>query len=106
MRKAVETSKLLRMKTGGNYENIDHTDAFYLATLGGARVMNLESQIGNFEKGKEFDALLIDVDADDSPVDIFCDSSVDDLIQKFIYCGDDRNIKQVFVRGKRIDLGD
>ena len=32
---------------------------FYLATLGGAEVCCLEDQIGNFQVGKEFDALLI-----------------------------------------------
>ena len=32
---------------------------FYLATLGGAQVCNLEDRIGNFIVGKEFDALLV-----------------------------------------------
>lgn len=32
---------------------------FYLATLGGAQVCNLEDRIGNFVVGKEFDALLV-----------------------------------------------
>lgn len=32
---------------------------FYLATLGGAQVCNLEDRIGNFVVGKDFDALLV-----------------------------------------------
>ncbi|EGG12528.1 uncharacterized protein MELLADRAFT_88882 [Melampsora larici-populina 98AG31] len=32
---------------------------FYLATLGGARVCNLEEQIGNFVVGKEFDGIIV-----------------------------------------------
>jgi len=34
---------------------------FHLATLGGASLCGLEKVIGNFEAGKEFDALLIDL---------------------------------------------
>ncbi|KKY23453.1 putative guanine deaminase [Phaeomoniella chlamydospora] len=36
-------------------------ECFYLSTLGGARVCNLDSKTGNFQKDKEFDALLIDM---------------------------------------------
>lgn len=32
---------------------------FYLATMGGAEVVNLDKRIGNFVVGKEFDALLV-----------------------------------------------
>ncbi|GAA5884764.1 hypothetical protein JCM6882_005383 [Rhodosporidiobolus microsporus] len=32
---------------------------FYLSTLGGAQVCNLDDRIGSFEKGKEFDAILV-----------------------------------------------
>lgn len=104
MRKAIETSKILKLGKDCDYENIDHTNSFYLATLGGAQVMNLESKIGNFEEGKEFDALVIDIDSAESPVDIFSKDSKSDLIQKFIFCGDDRNIRRIFVRGRLIEL--
>ncbi|KAH9814391.1 hypothetical protein DFH28DRAFT_894635, partial [Melampsora americana] len=35
------------------------SNLFYLATLGGAKVCNLEDRIGNFQIGKEFDGLII-----------------------------------------------
>lgn len=104
MRKAIETSKILKMTKGAGYSSINHMDTFYLATLGGAQVMNLESKIGNFTEGKEFDALLIDTDSSEGPIDIFRMCSMEDRIQKFIYCGDDRNIKERYVQGKLIDL--
>ena len=31
----------------------------------------MDDRIGNFEVGKEFDAILVDVEATDSPLDIF-----------------------------------
>lgn len=34
---------------------------FHLATLGGASLCELEKVVGNFEVGKEFDALLVDL---------------------------------------------
>lgn len=33
--------------------------------------MGLDKEIGNFEVGKEFDALLINPKASDSPIDLF-----------------------------------
>ncbi|KAF1664777.1 Guanine deaminase, partial [Aptenodytes patagonicus] len=46
-------------------------DAFQLATLGGSQALGLDDVIGNFEVGKEFDALLINTKASDSPFDLF-----------------------------------
>lgn len=47
------------------------TQVFYLATQGGAEVLGLGEQVGNFEPGKYFDALIVDPNTDDSPLDIF-----------------------------------
>ncbi|NWR76250.1 GUAD deaminase, partial [Centropus unirufus] len=46
-------------------------EAFQLATLGGSQALGLDDVIGNFEVGKEFDALLINTKASDSPFDLF-----------------------------------
>ncbi|KFQ79407.1 Guanine deaminase, partial [Phoenicopterus ruber ruber] len=46
-------------------------EAFRLATLGGSQALGLDDVIGNFEVGKEFDALLINTKASDSPFDLF-----------------------------------
>lgn len=68
--------------------------------------LGLDSEIGNFEVGKEFDALLINPRASDSPIDLFYGDFVGDIseavIQKFLYLGDDRNIEEVYVGGKQV----
>ncbi|NXJ63315.1 GUAD deaminase, partial [Rostratula benghalensis] len=46
-------------------------ETFQLATLGGSQALGLDDVIGNFEVGKEFDALLINTKASDSPFDLF-----------------------------------
>ena len=49
--------------------------------------MGLDDRIGNFEVGKEFDALWVQAEAEDSPFDVFSNDSIDDVIQKFLYLG-------------------
>jgi guanine deaminase len=79
---------------------ITTAEAFYLATLGGAHVLNLESVIGNFVPGKDFDALVVNVEDGNGQVDIFPHDTPVDMFEKFIHLGDDRNIEAVYVQGK------
>ncbi|XP_061208186.1 guanine deaminase isoform X2 [Neopsephotus bourkii] len=77
-------------------------EAFQLATLGGSQALGLDDVIGNFEVGKEFDALLINTKASDSPFDLFSADNFEDTLQKFLYLGDDRNISEVYVAGRQV----
>ncbi|XP_063608766.1 guanine deaminase-like [Penaeus indicus] len=101
LRQAVLVSKALSTMTEG-YESITLKEAFRLATLGGAKVVRMEDRIGNFEVGKEFDALLIDTEATGTPLDIFLEDKIEEKVEKFLYNGDDRNILQVYVAGKKL----
>ncbi|RIA99300.1 hypothetical protein C1645_747370 [Glomus cerebriforme] len=75
----------------------------YLATMGGAELVNLDKIIGNFLIGKEFDALLVDADAYQSPLDVFDDlDDIERIFEKFIFLGDERNLKSVYVKGKKV----
>ncbi|KAH8354550.1 hypothetical protein KR084_007806 [Drosophila pseudotakahashii] len=85
-----------------NYVQLKYKQALYLATLGGAKALSLDHLTGNFVLGKEFDALLVDVSVVDNPVRKL---NVDELVEKFIYTGSDRNILEVFVSGKSIKKG-
>ena len=71
-------------------------ELFYLATKGGGEFFG---KVGSFERGYEFDALVID----DSSLNIFKTLSMEERLQKFIYTGDDRNIKERYVAGKKIE---
>ncbi|CAG8734313.1 18443_t:CDS:1, partial [Racocetra fulgida] len=85
------------------YPHLTLPELTYLATMGGAQLVNLENVIGNFIVGKEFDALLIDPEAEGSPMQIFDEiDTIDRIFEKFIFLGDDRNIKAVFVRGRKV----
>ncbi|KAL0868434.1 hypothetical protein ABMA27_007932 [Loxostege sticticalis] len=107
MRRTMDVSAHLEMKGNKGFA-ISWIEAFYLATLGGAKALKLDHKIGSFEVGKEFDALLIDPYAVDGPIDKHAysvsgnaEEHVINLLQKFIYVGDDRNIAQVYVKGEK-----
>ncbi|KAK3882711.1 hypothetical protein Pcinc_012917 [Petrolisthes cinctipes] len=102
IRQSLQVSNVLALERDQDYQRLTYKEAFRLATLGGAKVLNMEDRIGNFEIDKEFDALLIDVTAPGSAIDIFSKDTIEDKIQKFIYTGDDRNIARVYVAGHRI----
>ncbi|KAF9053028.1 hypothetical protein BJ165DRAFT_1400387 [Panaeolus papilionaceus] len=86
----------------------------YLATLGGAAVCGLEDQIGSFTEGKSFDALLVTTqNTAGNPglwgVDTFVPSEttdskaqLDSSFERFLFCGDDRNIRGVYIQGKLV----
>ncbi|KAH8417790.1 hypothetical protein KR222_005978 [Zaprionus bogoriensis] len=82
-----------------DYQQLSYKQAFYLATLGGAKALALDHVTGNFAVGKDFDALLVDVSVMEEP---HRSLTVDELVEKFIYAGDDRNILSVFVAGKKV----
>lgn len=62
----------------------------------------MKDEIGNFEIGKRFDALIIDIDVTDGTVDCLEDYEAKEVLQKFIYVGDDRNVVNVYVDGKLV----
>ncbi|KAL7006814.1 hypothetical protein EMMF5_003700 [Cystobasidiomycetes sp. EMM_F5] len=88
---------------------------FFLATLGGAEVCDLQDRIGNFVVGKEFDAILVrtgQANPDDEG-DVFFsqpnpamfvepEDTLPVLFERFLFTGDYANIASVFVRGRTI----
>lgn len=89
------------------YSPLSYHEAFYLATMGGAESLGMQDLIGNFKIEKDFDALLIDVDVKDSAFDSFIDEFKGDdkyssIFQRFLLLGDDRNILNVFIKGKKV----
>lgn len=76
---------------------------FHIATLGGAAALGLDKKIGNFEVGKEFDAILVNPFTSNSRFMVLKNQdSILEILEKFLCVGDDRNIVEVFVKGERV----
>nr|WP_218638757.1 guanine deaminase [Shewanella sp. UCD-KL12] len=78
-------------------------EAFYLATLGGAKSLSLDHLIGNFEIGKEADFVVIDPCATPLQQLRFDNSkSLADELFVLITLGDDRSIYRTYVDGRLV----
>lgn len=100
-----------KSEDNSKYEPLNYKQAIFLGTLGGAQALNLDEKVGNFLIEKDFDALLIDIysgcqDEFDLPKKLTEKLSADEkfqqMIQRFIYNGDDRSILHVFVQGRQV----
>ncbi|XP_017879337.1 guanine deaminase-like isoform X2 [Ceratina calcarata] len=85
-----------------NYESLSYKDVFHMATLGGAAALAIDDQVGNFKVDKEFDALVVDTDIAEGLLNNLQQCTLEERFQKFIYSGDDRNIIEVYVRGRKV----
>lgn len=81
--------------TGFSSKQLPIPTLLYLATLGGADLCGLKDVIGNFTPGKEFDAILVDMQGFNVDGAV---SSLEHSLEKFLFCADDRNISLVWVR--------
>ncbi|RDW67223.1 chlorohydrolase family protein [Aspergillus mulundensis] len=93
-------------------------EALYLATRGGAAVVDLPNDLGGFEDGMFWDVQLIRLgpgipsesdwakdgaravdSSSDSAVDIFGWETWSEKVHKWVWTGNDRNVRRVWVRG-------
>ncbi|GAB1316588.1 hypothetical protein MFIFM68171_06798 [Madurella fahalii] len=115
-RQAVLVSRHVAVGAGGEErDKLSVEEVLFLATRGGARVVGLEDKVGGFEVGMEWDAQLVGLGRvdegglgeegggeDDGNVDVFGWESWPERIAKWVYNGDDRNTKMVWVRGRLV----
>lgn len=86
---------------GSPNSRIDFKEAFWMATTGGGRALNLK--IGQITEGYAMDAIVVDTAVPESNVFVWDDrDSVEDVLQKIIYNVDRSNITKVWVQGDRL----
>lgn len=123
-RQACLVSRLISAQAPAESEtnkSLSVEEALYLATRGGAQVVDMVDQIGGFEKGMYFDAQLIELGApveglseesevslnsvqeeDTGNIDVFGWESWEEKIAKWVWNGDDRNVRAVWVSGRLV----
>lgn len=95
MADAIQVSKLRWRLVDDSLKPLTVDEAFYLGTKGGGAFFG---KVGSFEKGYEFDALVLD----DSNLSHPQQLSVKQRLERLIYLSDDRNIIGKFIFGKKI----
>lgn len=73
-------------------------DIVKLATIGGARVLGMEKQIGSIEAGKQADFILVETDS----VNMF---PIFDPYSTIVYSANAGNVRDVFIAGKQVVAG-
>ncbi|MFL9517594.1 guanine deaminase [Acinetobacter baumannii] len=78
-------------------------EALYHATLGGAKALDLQDQLGNFNVGKEADFVVLNL----KPTALqelrqSKSKSVEDSLFALFTLGDDRNIEATYIYGNRV----
>lgn len=91
---AIQMSKLQYALKPDHPRWLSLSEAFYLATKGGGAFFG---QVGSFEPGYAFDALVVD----DSYLN-YDHYTLSERIERYIYLGDDRDIKHRFCMGQEI----
>ena len=102
------TSFSLLATMGAAYEiaqlsgrTLSAVEAFYLATLGGARALALDDRIGTIAPGHEADFVVLDPNA--TPLLTLRNAraeSVEDVLFALMMLGDDRAVRATYVAGK------
>ena len=97
LRTLAEAYKVLQL----NGINLDAMRAFHLATLGGADALGLADRIGNFERGKEADFVVLDLAA--TPV-LARRTAIAENIEERLFAlmtlGDDRSVFATHILGE------
>eukprot|EP00929_Paragymnodinium_shiwhaense_P089841 TRINITY_DN50029_c0_g1_i1.p1 TRINITY_DN50029_c0_g1~~TRINITY_DN50029_c0_g1_i1.p1 ORF type:complete len:799 (+),score=172.00 TRINITY_DN50029_c0_g1_i1:62-2398(+) len=101
MRNAVLAAKALQFPAmGGDKEDdMSHLDALYLATTAGAKALGLAEEVGAFDVGKAFDAVLLEANHNVPTVE---DEAIRDILERILTLGDDRNVRFVWVDGRAV----
>jgi len=84
-----------------NGTNLSPQRAFYMATLGNAKALSLESKIGNFEAGKEADFIVCDLAS--TPLmarrQSIC-KTIDEQLFALMILGDERAVRHTYLMGQ------
>ena len=80
-------------------------EALALVTLGGAESLHLDQFVGNFEKGKEADFLMLNPNATNvMSRRVGFSDSVEDEFFVMMTLGDERNIAATYVAGEKVSI--
>ena len=101
LRTASEAYKVLHLQD----QALPASRALYLATLGAAEALVLDDKVGNFERGKEADFVVLDPAGTAlSERRTSVSSTIEETLFAITMLGDDRHIAATYVAGQRFEI--
>ena len=101
LRTANEAYKVLHLQG----QALPATEALYLLTLGAAEALYLDSHVGNFERGKEADFVVLDPGATAiSRRRTRVATSIEETLFALTMLADDRHVAATYVAGQRAEI--
>ena len=95
MADAVAVSNLRWKLMDDAYKPLTIPEVFYLATKGGGKFFG---SVGSFEKGYDFDAVVLDDSNLPSPSEL----TPLERLERLIFLSDERNVKEKYIAGNRV----
>ena len=93
---AIQVSKMYFRMVDERYKPLVFSEAFYLATKGGGKFFG---NVGSFEEGYEFDAVVMDDSVLPHPQSL----NLAERIERAVYLGlDEKGIVSKYVKGKKL----
>lgn len=111
VRQAYLVSRTVAYNAGGDSKyTISVSEGLHLATMGGAKVVGMGGRMGDFQEGMLWDVQEIELGEVDGKglgqssgaVDIFGWETWEEKVAKWVWNGDDRNVKRVWVGGRLV----
>lgn len=105
IREALKVSNLVAVSENTaecRWAPLRYAEAFWLATVSGAKALGWEHLTGDFSVGSDFDAVAVDPMATGGPFDLYDGEDASDAFQKWLQLGDDRNTAAVWVHGRQV----
>jgi guanine deaminase len=94
-------SMFRQMGEAVNSASVSTRGAFYLATLGGAKVLQLDNHIGSMDPGKDADFTVIDYLRADPLSGTGGYNTPAHVLSRLCYNGDAQCVKEVYIRGEK-----
>ena len=80
-------------------DKLSAMESLYHATLGGAKALHLDAQLGNFNIGKEADFVVLDLKA--TALQQLRQERAKNIDDALFTMGDDRNIQATYIYGQK-----
>ncbi|PCH60579.1 MAG: N-ethylammeline chlorohydrolase [Gammaproteobacteria bacterium] len=91
----MRTAALLAKGVAGDASALPAAQALYCATMGGAKALAMDNEIGSLTVGKHADITAVNLSAIET-------QPVYDPISHLVYCGSSHQVSNVWVNGKRL----